>query len=576
MPRLEPLLGQVNQPSRYLGGELNQILKPEAAYRVAFMYPDTYEIGAANLAVAILYDVLNQVADVACERVYLPWLDMQEAMRAAGIPLFSLESHAPVGDFDLFCITLPHELAATNILRALDLAGIPLCAADRGEADPLVFGGGPVSNNPAPLSAFFDGFSIGEGEEALPELAALLRDLKAKGVSRAEQLQAAAALPGFYVPGVSNPQVVVRKRIDSDWRERVRVLRPIVPYPETMADRVSVEIMRGCVRGCRFCQAGATNMPLRLRSVETIEQAVYQELAATGFDEVSLTSLSSTDHPQIVELLRRLNRQLGPVGVKVSLPSQRMDAFGVDAATAAAAGAKKGSLTFAPEAATQRLRDLINKGISRSQIESALLHAVELGWRKFKLYFMFGLPGERESDVVAIAGLCDELYQLLREALPPAERGALSISASVGLFVPKPHTPFQWCGQLPLPEARKRLTALRAAAHKLPRAVRVHWHDLEPSQIEAVLARGDAQVSQLILAAHRHGASFDAWSEQFDYGIWQKAAADCGLDLEALASHELSQDAALPWQMIGSGARPGFLQHQYQKFLTELEVGRDQ
>ena len=576
--RIEPLLSQVSKPSRYLDREYGTDWRQEASYRAVLIYPDTYEIGQANQGLTILYHDLNATPEVSCERSYLPWPDLSDLMREKGIPLFSLEGCAPVASFDLVGITLPHELCYTNVLETLDLAGIPLHAAERGEGDPIVVGGGPCSYNPEPLAPFFDVFSIGEGEEALPELACLLRRLRDEGATRAQTLAAVARLDGFYVPSLYRigahgealpdapgaPAQIV-KRVVADFESSTPNAQRIVPYAEVAHDRYAVEVLRGCARGCRFCQAGMVYRPVRERSADQIVGAVAEGLACTGFDEVSLTSLSTTDHSQLPEVLRRLNRRLEGTGMNVSIPSQRVDAFGIEMALLVA-GRKKGGLTLSPEAGTQRLRDVINKGITEDNIMNAVRSGVEAGWRHIKLYFMCGLPTETDEDVRGIGELVDRIGRAAAEVLPPNQRKAVRIAVSCAVFVPKPDTPFQWCGQLTRDEVEHRQEVLRQAMPH--RGVTLSWHDSAPSLVEAAMARGSRNLAPVIEAAWRAGQRFDAWTEHFSIDRWLEAAEKCGVDLGAIASTELPLDEPLPWDHISAGVSRAYLEREWERALA--------
>ncbi|NLG10297.1 MAG: TIGR03960 family B12-binding radical SAM protein, partial [Coriobacteriaceae bacterium] len=469
--RVEPLLRLVERPSRYLNHEYNSARAPEDCdYRVALLYPDIYEIGQANQALAILYQIIRDIEGCAVERSYLPWIDMAMLMRQREIPLFSLENCLPIADFDLLGITLPHELAATNILEALDLAGIPIRSEQRSDDDPLILGGGPGAFNPEPIACFFDAIAIGEGEELIVEVIKTHQHLKAQGANRQQILRALSLIEGIYIPGfysydqVTNglkPQSegipsVIRKRLVKDLDAIPVVTCPVVPYVDVAHDRLTVEILRGCTRGCRFCQAGMIYRPVRERKSDTIIDAIATGIACTGFEEVSLISLSSTDHSQIAEILRRANSLLSGTAVSVSLPSQRLDAFGVEMAQLVA-GEKKTGLTFAPEAGSQRLRDIINKNVTEDDLFSAVRHAYAAGWRRCKLYFMIGLPGETDDDILGIVNLANAAYLTAKDAVPDEQRGSVRMSVSVAVFVPKPQTPFQWMGQIPLLEIQRRI-----------------------------------------------------------------------------------------------------------------------
>ncbi|MEI3376698.1 MAG: TIGR03960 family B12-binding radical SAM protein [Coriobacteriales bacterium] len=580
------LLDQVEKPSRYLGQEWGSVTPAEkegADYHAVLAYPDTYEIGQANQAIAILYDCLNANEHIYCERAYLPWVDMIALMRGNGLPLASLETYTPVREFDFVGITLPHELCATNVLEFLDLAGIPLHTDQRGDDDPLVCAGGPCAYNPEPFAPFFDVIFVGEGEELDVEAALRHRELKAQGASRAQILRELACIEGVYVPSLyevteqeirderlapgargyttvtprdADVPARVEKRIIRDFDALPALPRQIVPYCELVHDRLAIEILRGCNRGCRFCQAGMIYRPVRERNADTVIAAVMDGLVATGYDEVSLTSLSSTDHSTIEQMLRRLNRSFSGTGKSVSLPSQRVDALGVELARLAA-GEKKGSLTLAPEAGTQRLRDCINKGVSEDDLLRAVTGAVEAGRRGFKLYFMIGLPGETDEDVAGIGALCRRVYAAAKDAVPEGEPRNIRLNVSVALFIPKAMTPFQWDRQISLPEISHRIEVLRASFPK--KGINLHWHDSDTSYVEAVLARGGRECAELVEEAWRRGARFDAWTEQFTFAAWEQAGDVCGIPIMQRATCEYEEGAPLPWSHISAGVSEEFL-----------------
>ena len=578
---IRPFLDRVEKPGRYSGGEPGSVFKDPASVRlrIAFCFPDTYEIGMSNLGMRILCQAFNEVEGVWCERVYAPWIDMEREMRARGIPLFTHESGDGVGGFDMVAFTLQYEMCYSNVLNMLDLAGIPLRGEARGEDAPIVIAGGPCAYNPEPLAPFVDVFSIGEGEEALPELARLYLKMKDEGtLSRAAFLRAVSHLEGFYVPSLYRigahgealpdapgvPAQIV-KRVVAGFESSTPNAQRIVPYAEVAHDRYAVEVLRGCARGCRFCQAGMVYRPVRERSADQIVGAVAEGLACTGFDEVSLTSLSTTDHSQLPEVLRRLNWRLEGTGMNVSIPSQRVDAFGIEMALLVA-GRKKGGLTLAPEAGTQRLRDVINKGITEDNIMNAVRSGVEAGWRHIKLYFMCGLPTETDEDVRGIGELVDRIGRAAAEVLPPNQRKAVRIAVSCAVFVPKPDTPFQWCGQLTRDEVEHRQEVLRQAMPR--RGVTLSWHDSAPSLVEAAMARGSRNLAPVIEAAWRAGQRFDAWTEHFSIDRWLEAAEKCGVDLGAIASAELPLDEPLPWDHISAGVSRAYLEREWERALA--------
>lgn len=583
-PRVEPLLSRVERPARYLNHEWGCAAPvAEGDFAFCMIYPDTYELGQANQAVRILVNAVNAMGGMGAERAFLPAVDMADLMREEGVPLFSLESCRPVADFDVVGITLPHELAATNVLETLDLAGIPLRTADRAEGDPIVLAGGPCAYNPEPYAPFFDVILVGEGEEQLPEVLALIRELRASGAPRVEILrEVARRVGGAYVsslyrwrsedeaqaagswaePLFDDVPRVVHKRVFEGFADSPALEPMIVPYTEVVHDRLNVEILRGCARGCRFCQAGMMYRPVRERSADNIVDAVARGLAETGYDEVSLTSLSSTDHSQIAEILSRVNADCAGAGVRVSVPSQRLDAFGVEMAELVA-GQKKGGLTFAPEAGTQRLRDVINKNVTEDDLFAAIDAAFAAGWRRCKLYFMVGLPTETDDDIKGIASLAQRAYDRAKAAVPPEQRGSVRMSVSCAVFVPKAQTPFQWDGQISPEETLRRVGLLKRSVKY--KAVDVHYHDPATSFVEAVMSRGGREVADWVEAAWRRGARFDAWTELFNEEAWTGAAEELGLDPAAIAQAEFPTDYVLPWAHITAAVSPKFLARERER-----------
>lgn len=571
-PHLEPLLARVERPSRYLGGEWGSRYDADAAYRVALIYPDTYEIGQANQGLAILYDILNGLEDVAAERAYLPWIDLSTLMRDSGVPLFTLESCAPVAECDLVGITVPYELSYSNILETLDLAGIPLRASERSESDPVVIGGGPCVFNPEPFAVFFDAILIGEGEEAVVDIVAAHRSAKASGLSRAETLVALSRVDGVYVPslhqpaaGSDAPATCVTRRVVRSLSEVAPPTCPIVPFMDVVHDRYAIEILRGCTRGCRFCQAGMVYRPVRERTADEIVRDSLAGLACTGYDEVSLTSLSSADHSQLEDVLRRLKRRLEGTGTSISLPSLRVDAFSIEMARLIAGSGRKSGLTFAPEAGTQRLRDVINKNVTEEDLLEVVRRSFEAGWRRVKLYFMLGLPTETDEDIVGIGRLVSKVHHVAREATPPAQRGGLKIGVSVSTFVPKANTPFQWDAQLTFDEIKRRQAILRESVPR--KGVDLHWHDADVSFLEGVMARGGRELADVVEAAWRGGAGFDAWTDRFSMAKWLAAFEECGIDPAAIANRARSVDDALPWDHIDCGVSRAYLVRERDRAL---------
>ena len=580
--KVAPLVAKAERPSRYINHEWGSVCKPDCDFRFCMVYPDTYELGQANQAVRILVNAVNACEGMAAERGFLPAAQMCDALRAEGLPLFSIEGCAPLASFDVIGITLPHELAATNVLEVLDLAGVPIRAEQRREDDPIVVGGGPCAFNPEPYALFFDAINVGEGEESLPEGLQTIRALRRQGASRRQILDALAELDGWYVPLLyrwrsqeeaqesgswveplhEGVPPVVKKRVYGGFSDALGWEPCIVPFAEAVHDRLNVEILRGCARGCRFCQAGMMYRPVRERSADNVVSSVLQGLAQTGYDEVSLTSLSSTDHSQIRQILTRLNDAYAGSGVRISIPSQRLDSFGVDMA-GLVAGQKKGGLTFAPEAGTQRLRDVINKNVTEQNLLDAVDAAFSAGWRRCKLYFMIGLPTETDDDVKGIARLVQKAYERAREVVPKEQRGSIQIGASVALFVPKAQTPFQWDGQIPPEEALRRVNLLRHSVKY--RAINISWHDPKTSFVEAVMSRGGREVSYVVEEAWKRGARFDAWSEHFNEQAWRDAAAALNFDVELAAQASYPTSRIMPWEHISCGASRRWLVRERER-----------
>ncbi|WP_295996230.1 TIGR03960 family B12-binding radical SAM protein [uncultured Adlercreutzia sp.] len=582
-PVVEPLLSRIERPARYLNHEWGCAPGPaEDDFSFCMIYPDTYELGQANQAVRILVNAVNATEGMGAERAFLPAVDMADLMRQEQVPLFSLESCAPVREFDAVGVTLPHELAATNVLETLDLAGIPLRTEDRAEDDPLVLGGGPCAYNPEPYAPFFDAIMVGEGEEQLPEVLGVIRALRAEGAPRAAILRALAQVGGVYVPSLyrwrseeeaqaagswveplfEDVPPAVHKRVFEGFADSDAFEPMIVPYTEVVHDRLNVEILRGCARGCRFCQAGMMYRPVRERSADNIVSAVTRGLAETGYDEVSLTSLSSTDHSQIAEILTRVNGACAGQGIRISVPSQRLDSFGVEMAELVA-GQKKGGLTFAPEAGTQRLRDVINKNVTEDDLFSAIDAAFAAGWRRCKLYFMVGLPTETDDDIKGIASLAQRAYDRAKAAVPPEQRGSIRMSVSCAVFVPKAQTPFQWDGQISPEETLRRVGLLKRSVKY--KAVDVHYHDPKTSFVEAVMSRGGREVADWVEEAWKRGARFDAWTELFNEEAWNGAAEALGIDSAAIAQAEYPTDYVLPWTHITAAVSPRFLARERRR-----------
>lgn len=575
---LDRILPQVMKPARYTGGEWNSVIKDwdEAQIKVALAYPDVYEVGMSNLALMILYDLLNTQEAVLAERVYAPWVDMEQAMRNAGLPLYSLETRHPLSEFDLIGFTLPYELNYTNVLNMLDLAQIPVLAAERTDGHPLVIGGGGATTNAEPLADFFDLFVIGEGEEVLLELLQVYGEWGA--ADKGNFLSHAAELEGVYVPSLYEVQYnedgtvsEVRPRLPRGkpmvTKRIVDTLPPaptkvVVPYVEAIHDRAMIEIQRGCTQGCRYCQAGMIYRPLRERPLEEILDTADQLLASTGYEELSLVSLSSCNYTRIENLVKTLLARHGQNYTSISLPSLRIDSFSVELAKMFQ-GTRKTGLTFAPEAGSQRLRNVINKVINDEDILTAAEAAYSSGWHRIKLYFMIGLPTETMEDVQAIAALVKQVRDMGRGA----QGRKAQVSVSVGTFTPKPHTPFQW---LPL-EKRNALEEKQALLRRLVRGpgLKLSWDDPETSILETALSRGDRRLGRVIHDAWRRGARFDAWGEIFDAQRWWAAFSAQGLDPAFYVYRERALEETLPWDHINSGVSKEFLISEYERSLHE-------
>lgn len=535
----------MEKPARYIGGEVGSVVKDGAALRFVLSYPDVYEIGTANQAVQIIYSLMNQADDVRAERAYCPWPDMAGLMREAGVPLFSLESWEPVSDADLWGITLQHELTYTNFLEMMDLAGLPLRAVDRGEDDPLVFAGGPCASNPHPVAPFFDFFIIGDGEVVVPLLIDVMRQVS--GSSRAEALAAIGGIDGVYIPGVT---ARVRRAVAPELSAEP-LPRPIVPSMHAIHDRATIEIKRGCTRGCRFCMAGSWYRPVRERSAAAVCAMAGALVADTGYDELSLSSLSATDHSSIKDIL--VNMTQSHPGLTVSLPSLRVDPDSLRLLNLTPS--RKGSITLAPEAGSQRLRDVINKQVTADDIERSLTEAFAMGSTTVKLYFMMGLPTETEADLQGIIDIALAARRIGREVARSS--GRVRVNVSVSSFIPKPHTPFQWGGMNSRAELEQKQEFLRRG---MPRKqIKLSMHDIEPSLVEGAIARGGEAIAGAIEAAWRAGARFDAWTEGFDFTAWEQGFAAIGSTVEAEAVRDYASDEPLPWDDIDSRLDKQFL-----------------
>ena len=584
----DEILLKVDKAARYIGGEVNSVMKDKNAVdiRFAMCFPDVYEIGMSNLGMMILYNMFNQREDVWCERLFSPWPDLDKVMREQNIPLFALESQEPIRDFDFLGITLGYEMCYTNILQVLDLSGIPLKSADRGEDFPIVIGGGACAYNPEPLAPFFDRFYIGEGETVYDALFDAYKANKKAGGSRRDFLLAAAKIPGIYVPSLYEvtykedgtiasfaptadgvPEKVQKQLIIDMEKEYRAVEAPVVPHIKATQDRVTLEIQRGCIRGCRFCQAGMIYRPTRERDVETLKESARIMLKNTGHEEISLSSLSSSDYSQLKELVNFLIEEFHGKAVNISLPSLRIDAFALDVMSKVQ-DVKKSSLTFAPEAGSQRLRDVINKGLTEEVILHGAGEAFKGGWNQVKLYFMLGLPTETEDDMKGIAHLAQKIAETYYEVVPKEQRkGKVQINVSTSFFVPKPFTPFQWAPMYTeqdfVEKAKVVKNEVRAQLNQ--RSIRYNWHEPDVTALEGFLARGDRRCADVILKAYEKGALYDAWTENFDYDIWKEAMAECGVDMTFYTLRERSLDEILPWDFIDTGVSRRFLEREWQR-----------
>lgn len=588
----DEILMQVDKAARYIGGEVNSVMKDKnkVDIRFAMCFPDVYEIGMSNLGMMILYNMFNEREDVWCERVFSPWMDLDKIMREEHIPLFALESQEPVKEFDFLGITLGYEMCYTNVLQILDLSHISLLAKDRKEDDPIVIGGGACAYNPEPIAEFFDMFYIGEGETVYDALFDVYKANKAAGGSRKDFLFAASQIPGIYVPSLYNvsykedgtiasftpvkegiPEKVCKQLITDITKDYRAIKAPVVPFIKATQDRVTLEIQRGCIRGCRFCQAGMIYRPTRERDVEELKASAREMLQNTGHEEISLSSLSSSDYSELKELVNFLIEEFHGNAVNISLPSLRIDAFALDVMSKVQ-DVKKSSLTFAPEAGSQRLRNVINKGLTEEMILHGAGEAFKGGWNQVKLYFMLGLPTETEEDMKGIAHLAQKIAETYYEEVPKEQRkGKVQVNVSTSFFVPKPFTPFQWAGMYReedfVEKAKIVKSEIRAQVNQ--RSIRYSWHEPDVTILEGFLARGDRRCAQVILKAYEKGAIYDAWSESFDYNIWKEAFAETNTDIDFYTLRERSTDEILPWDFIDAGVTKKFLIHEWEQAKKE-------
>lgn len=582
----DEILMQVEKPARYIGNEVNSVVKDasQVDIRFAMCFPDVYEIGMSYLGIQILYDMFNRMEHVWCERVYSPWPDLDAIMRKEHIPLFALESQDPIRDFDFLGITLQYEMCYTNVLQVIDLSQIPLLAAERGDGDPIVIGGGPCSYNPEPIADFFDLFYIGEGETVYRELFDAYRRNREQGGCRQDFLELAADIPGIYVPQFydvtyhadgtissfkpNNPHGKdrIQKQVVMDFEHTPYPMKPVVPFLKATQDRVTLEIQRGCIRGCRFCQAGAIYRPTREKDVALMKRYALEMIRNTGHEEITLSSLSSSDYQALPELTEFLIEEMGKRKVNIALPSLRIDSFSLDVMKRVQ-DIKKSSLTFAAEAGTQRLRNVINKGLTEEMIRDGAMKAFQGGWTKVKFYFMVGLPTETEEDLMGIPMLCEQLAEDYY-TIPKEERtGKVSITASSSFFVPKPFTPFQWASMNTEEEFLRKARFVKDGfqQQKNRKSLTYRYHDADLTIMEGIFARGDRRLAPVILQAYRNGCIYDAWHDWFQQDVWKQAFEDHEVDIGFYTFRERSTEETLPWDFIDIGVSRQFLIREWER-----------
>ncbi|MDU6264405.1 MAG: TIGR03960 family B12-binding radical SAM protein [Anaerocolumna aminovalerica] len=585
----DEILLTIEKPARYIGNEINMVKKDlnNIDIRFCMCFPDVYEIGMSHLGIQILYDMFNRREDTYCERVYSPWVDLDKIMREKQIPLFALESQEPIKNFDFLGFTVQYEMCYTNILQVLELSQIPIYAKDRTEDDPIVLGGGPCTYNPEPIADFFDFFYIGEGETVYNEILDLYKENKLKGGTKKEFLEKAAEIEGVYVPAFYDVEYnpdrtiksftkknahgkdAIKKQVEISMNETYYPKKPLVPYIKATQDRVVLEIQRGCIRGCRFCQAGMVYRPIRERDLEFLKEYAYEMLKNTGHEEISLSSLSSSDYSSLQELVYFLIDEFSSKGVNISLPSLRIDAFALDVMSKVQ-DVRKSSLTFAPEAGSQRLRDVINKGLTEESILKGAMDAFNSGWNRVKLYFMLGLPSENNEDIEGIAVLSDKIAREYYTIPKDQRNGKVSIVSSTSFFVPKPFTPFQWSRMNTAEEYLEKQHFLRTKFNEQlnRKSIKYNWHEAELSVLEGVFARGDRRISKVIYDAYKAGCLYDSWSEHFKYELWEKAFEDNQIDMAFYTSRERVKEEILPWDFIDAGVTKDFLWREYDRAMN--------